>query len=112
MSYDVSLHMKIDTGGPELVNYCAADIGNYTSNVSRMWNEALGLPLADLDGETAGDHATRLRLAVDDMTFRVGHYQAMNPANGWGSYDGALDYLTRLRDACIAHPKAVIYISH
>ena len=29
-----------------------------------------------------------------------------------GDYEGALDYLRRLRDACTAHPKAEIYISH
>jgi hypothetical protein len=36
----------------------------------------------------------------------------MNPANGWGDYDGALEYLRDLLIACAAHPKAEIHISH
>ncbi|MGV9888355.1 hypothetical protein [Streptomyces sp. NPDC003395] len=112
MSYDISLHMQVDTGGPEPVDYCADDIGNYTANVSGMWHDALGRRLADLNGRTAGDCITELRRAVADMENRPDHYRAMNPPNGWGNYEGALDYLRKLHDACCAHPKATIRISH
>ncbi|WP_406227412.1 hypothetical protein [Streptomyces anthocyanicus] len=112
MSYDVALYLQVDTGGPEPIDYCAADIGNYTSNVSRMWDEALGHRLADLHGQNAGDSADVLKQAVADMEARPDHYRAMNPANGWGDYEGALDYLRRLMIACCAHPKAEICISH
>ncbi|MEU0665735.1 hypothetical protein ABZ508_26615 [Streptomyces lavendulocolor] len=112
MSYDISLHLQIDTGGPEPVDYCAADIGNYTSNVSGMWSDALGYRLTDLKGKTAGDCVADLKRAVTDMETRPDHYRAMNPCSGWGDYEGALDYLRELRDACIAHPKAEIHISH
>ncbi|WP_329114521.1 hypothetical protein [Streptomyces sp. NBC_01353] len=112
MSYDISLHLQIDTGGPELVDYCADDIGNYTANVSGMWQEALGRRLADYHGMTAADAQADLVRAVRDMTTDAAKYEAMNPPNGWGDYEGALDYLTRLRNACLAHPKARIRISH
>lgn len=112
MSYDICLEMAVDTGNPEPHRIYPADIGNYTGNVSGMWDDALGYRLADLHGKTAGDHQADLQLAVDDMAFRAGHYQAMNPANGWGSYEGALAYLTKLRDACMDHPKATIRVSH
>lgn len=112
MSYDISLYMQVDIGGPEPIDYCAASIGNYTSNVSGMWTDALGYRLADLKGRTAGDCIDDLRRAVADMEARPDHYRAMNPPNGWGDYEGALDYLRQLHDACCAHPKAEIYISH
>lgn len=112
MSYDISLYMTVDTGGSQPVEICLADIGNYTSNVSRMWHEALGHRLADLDGRRAWNVTTDLQRAVLDMEMHPSVYRAMNPPNGWGDYDGALDYLRRLRDACIAHPKATIHISH
>ncbi|MGA4964473.1 hypothetical protein [Streptomyces pseudogriseolus] len=111
MSYDIALYLQVDTGGPEPIDYCAADIGNYTSNVSGMWTEALGHRLADLHGRTAGDSVTSLRNAIADMETRPDHYQAMNPPNGWGDYEGALEYLRQLHTACCAHPKADIHIS-
>lgn len=39
-------------------------------------------------------------------------YKALGPANGWGNYEGALDYLTRLLGGCTRHPKAQISVSH
>lgn len=112
MSYDIALYVTVDTGGPEPHEFCPADIGNYTANVSGMWAEALGYRLAELKDETAGDYVDDLIRAVADMEANPVKCEAMNPANGWGDYDGALDYLRRLRDACAAHTKATIYISH
>lgn len=112
MSYDISLYIQVDTGGPEPIEYCVDDVGNYTSNVSRMWTDALGHRLADLKGKTAGDCADGLKRAVADMEARPDHYRAMDPPNGWGCYEGALSYLRSLLVACLAHPKAEIHISH
>jgi hypothetical protein len=112
VSYDISLHLDIDTGGPEPVDYCVDDIGNYTSNVAGMWTEALGYRLADLKDKTAEDCAEDLKRAVVAMEADPVKYGLMEPANGWGDYEGALDYLRRLRNACLAHPKAQIRISH
>ncbi|RKN61884.1 hypothetical protein D7231_31930 [Streptomyces klenkii] len=112
MSYDISLWMKVDTGGPEPVEIELADIGNYTSNVGRMWVDALGHRLADLKDRTARDCIDALTRAVAAMESDPAKYEAMNPPNGWGDYDGALNYLRRLRDACLAHPNATVHISH
>ena len=112
MSYDISLYVQINTGGPTPVDYCVDDIGNYTSNVAGMWTQALGRRLADYDGKTARAASADLRRAVDDMAANPATYEAMNPPNGWGDYHGALDYLRCLRDACLANPKATIRISH
>ncbi|MFK0124912.1 hypothetical protein ACIQSP_16545 [Streptomyces nigra] len=112
MSYDVSLHATLDTGSAEPMDVCVADIGNYTSNVSRMWTAALGHPLADLHDQTAGDHTDRLKQAVIKLEASPGYFTELEPDNGWGDYGGALDYLRKLRDACILHPKATIRVSH
>lgn len=112
MSYDISLHLAVDTGGPEPLDVCVADIGNYTSNAARMWGAALGHCLADLKDKSAGESLPALTAAVDRMISDPEHYRAMEPSNGWGDYEGALAYLRSLRDACLVHPKAVIHIWH
>ena len=108
MSYDI----HVDTGGQEPFTAIPADIGNYTSNVAPMWTEALGHRLADLNEKNAGDSLPALQRAVAAMESDPAKYEAMNPPNGWGNYEGALNYLRQLRDACAAYPKATIHISH
>jgi hypothetical protein len=76
-----------------------------------MWREALGYSLADLHGRTAGDVIADLRRAVGHMAGNPEIYRAMNPPNGWGTYEGARDYLVQLLDGCIEHPKTTIYVS-
>lgn len=115
MSYDISLYLDVYSGGlwaPDVQSVCVADIGNYTSNAARMWTDALGHRLVDLKDKNAGESLPALTAAVDRMIAEPEHYRAMEPSNGWGDYDGALAYLTALRDACLVHPKAVIHICH
>ncbi|MFE2469763.1 hypothetical protein [Streptomyces mirabilis] len=112
MSYWISVYTNVDTGGPEPVRVELADIGNYTSNVHPMWSEALGCSLSDFKESSAEDALENLQRAVAAMEADRARYEAMNPTNGWGNYEGALDYLRRLRDACASHPKATIHITH
>jgi hypothetical protein len=112
MSYSIHLYMNVDTGGPEPTYVELAEIGGYTSNVAPMWTDALGRRLADLKEKNASEALAALQRAVAAMEADTGKYEAMNPPNGWGDYEGALDYLRRLMDACAAHPKATIWISH
>ncbi|MDK1473650.1 hypothetical protein QNO07_09480 [Streptomyces sp. 549] len=111
MSYDISLHLTVDTGGPQ-PHEAGFDVGNYTSNVARMWNRALGYRLADLHDRIAGDALRDLQRAVAAMEADPDVYRRMEPSNGWGDYEGALACLTRLRNQCATVPKARIYISH
>lgn len=104
-------YLDIDTGADEPAT--VVEIGNYTSNVSRMWFEALGgKSLSDLHGRSAVEALPALDKAVTAMETDPEKYKAMNPPNGWGNYDGALDYLRRLRDGCAQHPKTVVHVSH
>ena len=38
-------------------------------------------------------------------------FRKLNPENGWGSYDGLLDFVRDYLAACEAHPGAVVYAS-
>lgn len=116
MSYDVCLIDKRPActccGRDE--EESETDVGNYTDNVAGMWEKALGHSLSDLDGQTAGNAISPLEVAVARMTHppEVAGYRAMNPPNGWGSYEGAVGYLRAILAECRRQPNAVIRISH
>ena len=108
MSYDIFL--EVDTGGEDLTT--VVEVGNYTSNVSPMWTQALGRPLYELHGMSAAEAVPLLYAGIAAMRADPDGYRALNPANGWGRFEGALGYLKTLRDACAEHPKTVIRVSH
>jgi hypothetical protein len=110
VSYDI--YLEIDTGGPERAT--VFEVGNYTSNVWRMWELALGESLSDLHGRQAADCIALLEGAVAHMRdpANIATYEAMNPSNGWGRHSSATDYLARLLEGCKQHPKTTIYVSH
>ena len=108
MSYYVYLEVDTPSEGRTVVAW----IGNYTSNVKRMWNRALPPDgIAMLDGKPAGRVARALRGAVERMERNRVEYEAMNPPDGWGNYEGALDYLRSLAEACAAHPTTTIRVA-
>ena len=99
--------------GPEPDRREIAEIGNMTSNVSKMWTHALSavsnadLSLRDTDGWST-EHALPLfQRAVAYMRLHPDEFTSMNPPNKWGSYESAVDYLVRARDACRYHPGTV-----
>ena len=110
MSYDV--YFTADVGGPEPVGIADR---NYTSNVSQMWWTALGCDksLGDLLDEKplASDLEPTIRRAIAEMMEAPAVFRAMNPPNGWGDYEGALDYLVWIADTCRAYPKARVEVS-
>ena len=106
MSYSISL--DIDTGGPE-----PAVVGrdwNYTTNCAPMWREA-GADLAEYDGKLAGACVPSLSNAIDVMRLESARFKAMNPENGWGSYDSLLPALDKLLSNFRAHPLATVRVS-
>jgi hypothetical protein len=102
------------------------EIGNMTYNVNAMFSKALGredmgapaavlfggVPaLSHMDGKRAGDFVDVLRMAVIHMREHPEQYKPMEPKNGWGSYDGALEYLERLLHACADNPDLMVSFS-
>ena len=108
MSYDFSMH--IDCGGdhPHVVK----DDLNYTYNVSPMYRDAMGSEgINRLDGKTGADCSPIVRDAIATMERNAGKYRAMNPANGWGDYEGALRVLRELYGWCQEAPLATIRVT-
>ena len=102
MSYDVYI---------EAVREVEVFWDNHTSNCAEMWREA-GCDLAELQGVTAAEALPRLRAAVAAMEAEPERFRPMEPANGWGSYESALDFLRRFADACEVDPDGRLRISY
>lgn len=109
MSWDISL--EIDTGGVEPAE--VVDIGNYTYNVMPMYAKVMGLRSlnSDLHGMLAGEAIPILRNGIAYMEDNPLIFQRMNPENGWGDYEGALEYLRKILKACVSNPKCTIRVS-
>lgn len=77
---------------------------NYTFNVAPMWYKAFYL--LDSEGEPAGirglhglsgaEGVEALRAAIAYMEEHQAEMEVMRPANGWGSYSGALRLLREM----------------
>lgn len=106
MGYDI--WFVIDAGGPKPVQI--GDNSNYTSNVAPMWRKA-GCDLAEMHDRPASEVRGPLWQALQAMRANPDEYRAMNPSNGWGNYDGCLQFLTGLWEACGRHPNAVMKVS-
>lgn len=103
MSYDVSLHGPKDCNC-DCCRVRRADFdANYTSNCGAMFIKA-GLPIRELDGMLAADALPRLNAAIAAMTADKPGYEKLNPANGWGDYEGALAFFREIRNGCEAAP--------
>ena len=104
--------MEMDTGGEEIATVC--EMGNMTSNVSRMWTKALGHTLASMHGWQGHECIPHLNRAIKSMTepALASDYLALNPPNGWGDVAGARAYLLGILLGCRAHPNASLRVSH
>ena len=113
MSLDIDLYFEVDTGEPEPRTFSVFE-ANYTHNCAKMAEEA-GLykyvwrPEECDDVETAGDLIEPLRAGIKLMEDDPERFIALNPSNGWGSYDTFLPWLRTYLKACIQTPKAKIY---
>lgn len=127
MSYDISIT------GPVCVHCNRADaddeVGNMTANIGDMFRLAMPGPypgggryngvgdseprggLPGLSGLKCTDAAPILRAGIAAMVARADEMCALEPANGWGSYDGACGYLARILAACEARPDGVLSVS-
>lgn len=91
---------------------------NYTYNVSGMWYKAF--PLRDnegqptgirgLDGLSGAEGAEALKAAVAYMVEHKTELEALNPENGWGSYDGALRLLREMLHYTEGYPEGTWHV--
>jgi hypothetical protein len=106
VSYDVSL--TINTGVEDTE---AEEIRNVTYNNARIFNKALGCSLRELNGKTAGDMIELIYRAIRDIEKNKVFYKPLEPGNGWGGVDDALDFLEKLHKGCRKHPLTKICVS-
>jgi hypothetical protein len=106
MSYWV--YLEISTGEGEPVDVFE---WNYTSNGARMWREA-GVDLRDLNGKNALHAMGPLAQAIGLMIEQPERFRALEPDNGWGSYDSLVPALQELLQAMARHHKTTVRVSH
>ena len=106
MSWDVNLYAPTECGQ-------LTDVGrrNYTWNVSPMYYDALGGDgLSQFGRMNAKDALPILKEGVRKMKESPEKYREMNPPNGWGNYEGALDLLEWMLKKCEEYPSIEISI--
>lgn len=109
------LQFEVDTGGLEPKTFEVFS-ANYTHNCNVMATEAgiykyVWRPEECEDVKKAGDLIEPLRAGIKLMEDEPQRFIALNPKNGWGSYDTFLPWLRKYLAACIENPKATIYTS-
>ena len=109
MSWDFG--MKIDAGGVGLVDLQYG--AYYTYNVSPMYYDAFETEdgIRVLDGLSGLECQRILENAIQNFKNKKEEYKKMNPENGWGNYEGALELLHKLLVWCIEAPNAIMIIS-
>ena len=106
MSYDV--HLEADLGnGPVTVGNLDA---NCTYNVSGMFKAACGSTPSAWDKMPAVEVAELCAKVVEVLETERGKYDAMNPANGWGNRECAVDFAHQILTACRAAPNATLRV--
>ena len=104
MSYDFDL--SIDTGAG---NRAYAYNASPTFNLSGMFAAAFeGGISATLKGKSAAEAAPLIRAALDKMLADPPAFKALNPPNGWGTYEGAIQFLQEFAQACAEHPLCTV----
>lgn len=108
MSYDVALGTHVRDRWYEIV-----EVGNMTSNVASMWRLASPKTdgLAGMHGKTADEITFPLSQAIMRMRADPDAYVPLVPENGWGSYEGALEFLEMVLKACRKHPWLKVSVS-
>jgi hypothetical protein len=85
---------------------------NITHNLSEM-AEAAGIyehlwRPEEIGVEKAGDLVGPLEAGLRRLKGHPGKYRKLNPDNGWGTYEGLVEFVERYLAACEAHPDAEV----
>ena len=98
MSYDVSL----------IQGDLEKDLGGYTYNTSPMFFKGAQKSLNDLNGMKAKDAYPILLKGFEYMRDHPAEMEALNPDNGWGNYEGFLQFIGSITVACKNNPEAIL----
>ena len=85
---------------------------NYTSNVSDMWERAIGFPLKFMNAMHGDECVDYLINAVTEMNNNKELFSRMYPTNGWGDFEGARNVLIKMMSVCLENPSGKFDISY
>lgn len=105
MSADFWLEIKIPAL-PEPIKLC--ETINVTYNLGKMLRAAGFPPWDALIGAPASEAGGMLQSVADELVRAPDKYRKFNPPNGWGNYEGALEFVTRFAAECALNPEATI----
>ena len=88
---------------------------NITHNLNSMADEAgiykhLWRP-EEIRITKASELIEPLRTAIEAMKIDPDRFKEYNPDNGWGDYEGFLEFVSQYLEACIENPDAEIEVS-
>lgn len=114
MSWDINVTKHC----PHCDRTHSIEVGNYTYNVTDMYNLAFTSTGHEyhgfnaLDGKRCGDMIDCFGDALKHMRDIKNRkeYIALNPPNGWGNYEGAVEFLAAIHKACCEYPDYELYV--
>lgn len=90
-------------------DHCGQSVGdfNYTWNCSPMWYAVREQDRAmiPIEGMTGEESIAILQDGLDKLKATPEKFIAMNPANGWGSYDSFVEWIENLLKHAKEYPR-------
>ncbi len=84
---------------------------NATHNLIPMWHKAgVYESLYESQGKEASEILPILRSGLEKMQDDQETYKQLAPTNGWGTYEGAIEFLAGLINACEENSGAAIRV--
>lgn len=85
-------------------------VDGHTYNLTPMWCKALPFIYStmDLDGRSCSSLIPELDAGLLDATKNAAAYEALNPANGWGDYEGFYRIFAKFVRLCNQYPSGVV----
>ena len=110
MSLDV--YLEVDTGGEENVIVYSRNI---THNLGEMAGEAgiykcLWRP-DEIGIKTASELIKLLEGGLNTLKADPRYFKTFNPENGWGTYEGLVEFVEDYLNNCKQNPKCVVSVS-
>lgn len=106
MSLDVYLsEMRMVHVFDANITHNLAEMANTAGIYNHLWRpDEIGINTAN---ELVEPLKSGLKLLLDDPE----KFKQFNPENGWGSYDGLVNFVKKYIEACEARPNAKILVS-
>jgi hypothetical protein len=106
MSWSLWIKTTDEDGKPEYITA----IDGCTYNLTPMWDKAVAFVdvTRDFDGKVCEDILEWLIRGLGDMIRNKSEYEALNPDNGWGDFDGFFRVYIDLVTLVAEHPKGVL----